>query len=161
MEMGLTNVISAGSTMTNAVLGSGKPDSVSTFGSILRLGGSLLIVLGVLLAVVWLLRQWQRIAAKTGPLASLRLIESRSLGSKQALYLSPKLQVPLRLQRPHPTQQQTVDRQSPRPLLTLSFAPSPAPREHPSCFYAQLLRRTAGFPNSFTHSLPSNLTGSK
>ena len=87
MEMGLTNVISAGSTMTNAVLGSGKPDSVSTFGSILRLGGSLLIVLGVLLAVVWLLRQWQRIAAKTGPLASLRLIESLSLGSKQALYL--------------------------------------------------------------------------
>ena len=82
-----TNAMQVANSATNALIGAGLPDSASTLGSLFRLLGSLCVVLGILFVGVWLLRHWQRLASKNGARPALRVVESRSLGQRQSLYI--------------------------------------------------------------------------
>ncbi len=55
--------------------------------SLVRLGGALLLVLGLFLGGVWLFRNWQRLAVYKGRTPKLNILEVKSLGSRHALYL--------------------------------------------------------------------------
>lgn len=55
--------------------------------SLLRVLGALLFVLAVFLGGVWLFRNWQRLAVKRGSAPKLNVLEVRSLGGRQALYV--------------------------------------------------------------------------
>jgi len=55
--------------------------------SILRVFGALALVIGIFLGGVWLFRNWQRLAVKGGHAPKLNVIETRSLGGKQAVFV--------------------------------------------------------------------------
>jgi len=55
--------------------------------SLLRVAGSLALVLGLFLGGVWLFRNWQRLAIQRGRAPKLNVLETRSLGGRQALYV--------------------------------------------------------------------------
>jgi flagellar biogenesis protein FliO len=55
--------------------------------SILRICGAFLVVVAVFLAGAWLFRNWQRLAVKKNGGAKLHLLEVKSLGQRQALYV--------------------------------------------------------------------------
>lgn len=82
-----TNSIASAAAFTNAVVGAGLPDSSATVGSLFRLLGALAVVFGVLFAGVWLFRNWQRLSARNGGGAGLRVLEAKSLGQRQAIYV--------------------------------------------------------------------------
>ena len=54
-------------------------------GSLLRVMGSLALVLGLFLGGVWLFKNWQRLALKGGRVPKLNVLESRSLGARQGV----------------------------------------------------------------------------
>ena len=54
-------------------------------GSLLRVMGSLALVLGLFLGGVWLFKNWQRLALKSGQQPKLNILESRSLGARQGV----------------------------------------------------------------------------
>lgn len=55
--------------------------------SLLRVCGAFFIVVAIFLTGVWLYRNWQRLAVKRGGGAKLNLLEVRSLGQRQAIYV--------------------------------------------------------------------------
>jgi flagellar biogenesis protein FliO len=55
--------------------------------SALRVAGALAVVLALFLGGVWLFRNWQRLALRRGGSARLALLETRSLGNRQALFV--------------------------------------------------------------------------
>ena len=55
--------------------------------SLLRICGALLLVLALFLGGVWLFRNWQRVAGHRGRPAKLQVLEMRSLGSRQAVFV--------------------------------------------------------------------------
>lgn len=55
--------------------------------SLLRVFGALVLVLGIFLAGVWLFRNWQRLAVQRGRAPKLNILEIRSLGGRQAIYV--------------------------------------------------------------------------
>jgi flagellar biogenesis protein FliO len=55
--------------------------------SVLRVFGALALVIGIFLGGVWLFRNWQRLATQRGRAPKLNVIETRSLGGRQALYV--------------------------------------------------------------------------
>jgi flagellar biogenesis protein FliO len=55
--------------------------------SLLRVTGALALVIGLFLGGVWLFKNWQRLAHKRGGAPKLEIIETRSLGGRQALYI--------------------------------------------------------------------------
>ena len=55
--------------------------------SLLRVMGALALVLGIFLAGVWLFRNWQRLAVQRGRAPKLNVLEIRSLGGRQAIYV--------------------------------------------------------------------------
>lgn len=55
--------------------------------SIIRVFGALALVIGLFLGGVWLFRNWQRLTTKGGRAPRLNVIETRSLGSKQAIFV--------------------------------------------------------------------------
>ena len=55
--------------------------------SLLRVMGALALVLGVFLAGVWLFRNWQRLAVRRGRAPKLNVLEIRSLGGRQSIYV--------------------------------------------------------------------------
>lgn len=55
--------------------------------SLLRVMGALGLVLGLFLAGVWLFKNWQRLAAPRGRQPQLKILESRSLGARQAVFV--------------------------------------------------------------------------
>jgi flagellar biogenesis protein FliO len=55
--------------------------------SLLRIAGALALVLALFFAGVWLFRNWQRGLGRSTRPARLQLLESRSLGARQALYV--------------------------------------------------------------------------
>lgn len=64
------------------------PDAVPDAGaSVFRVFGALILVVAVFLAGVWLYRNWQRLSVQRGGGAKLSLIEVKSLGQRQALYV--------------------------------------------------------------------------
>ena len=55
--------------------------------SFLRVLGALALVIGMFLGGVWLFKNWQRFAGRRGGAAKLAVLETRSLGGRQALYV--------------------------------------------------------------------------
>jgi len=55
--------------------------------SLLRVVGALGVVLAIFLAGVWLFKNWQRLALRRGAAPKLNVLEVRSLGQRQALYV--------------------------------------------------------------------------
>jgi flagellar biogenesis protein FliO len=55
--------------------------------SIFRVFGALILVIALFLGGVWLFRNWQRLVIQKGGGAKLNLIEVKSLGQRQALYV--------------------------------------------------------------------------
>jgi flagellar biogenesis protein FliO len=55
--------------------------------SLLRVMGALALVLGVFLAGVWLFRNWQRLSVRRGRAPKLNVLEIRSLGGRQSIYV--------------------------------------------------------------------------
>ena len=55
--------------------------------SVLRVLGALALVIGIFLGGVWLFRNWQRIDLQRGNKPKLNIVETRSLGGRQALYV--------------------------------------------------------------------------
>ena len=55
--------------------------------SLLRVMGSLAIVIGLFLGGVWLFKNWQRLALKNGSAPKLNVFETRSLGARQAVFV--------------------------------------------------------------------------
>ena len=55
--------------------------------SVLRVFGALVLVIALFLAGVWLFRNWQRFATRKGGAPRLNILEVRSLGQRQAIYV--------------------------------------------------------------------------
>jgi flagellar biogenesis protein FliO len=55
--------------------------------SLLRVTGALALVLGIFLAGVWLFRNWQRLNVQRGRAPKLNVLEIRSLGGRQTIYV--------------------------------------------------------------------------
>jgi flagellar biogenesis protein FliO len=70
-----TNVVALGSSLPHAGL------------SLLRVAGSLALVLALFFGGVWLFKNWQRMAVGRGRSLKLHVLEARPLGPRQALYV--------------------------------------------------------------------------
>jgi flagellar biogenesis protein FliO len=55
--------------------------------SVLRVAGALGIVIALFLGGVWLFKNWQRLALRRGAAPKLAVLEVKSLGQRQALYV--------------------------------------------------------------------------
>jgi flagellar biogenesis protein FliO len=55
--------------------------------SLLRVTGALALVLGLFLGGAWLFKNWQRFAVQRGRQPKLNLLETRSLGARQAVFV--------------------------------------------------------------------------
>jgi flagellar biogenesis protein FliO len=55
--------------------------------SIFRVCGAFVLVVAIFLGGVWLFRNWQRLAVRKNGAAKLNLIEVKSLGQRQAIYV--------------------------------------------------------------------------
>ena len=55
--------------------------------SLLRVAGALVAVIAVFLAGVWLFKNWQRLTSRRGAAPRLNVLEVRSLGQRQAIYV--------------------------------------------------------------------------
>lgn len=49
--------------------------------------GALALVIGIFLGGVWLFRNWQRLAVQRGRAPKLNILETRSLGGRQAIFV--------------------------------------------------------------------------
>jgi flagellar biogenesis protein FliO len=56
-------------------------------GSVFRVFGALVFVIGIFLGGVWLFKNWQRVSGQRGRTPKLNVLETRSLGGRQALYV--------------------------------------------------------------------------
>jgi len=65
-------------------LASGLPDMGA---ALLRVAGALAVVIALFLAGVWLFKNWQRLAMRPGAAPKLSVLEFKSLGQRQALYV--------------------------------------------------------------------------
>ena len=55
--------------------------------SLLRVTGALALVLGLFLGGAWLFKNWQRLAVQRGRQPKLNILETRSLGARQAVFV--------------------------------------------------------------------------
>ena len=55
--------------------------------SLLRVTGALALVLGLFLGGAWLFKNWQRLAIQRGQQPKLNIVETRSLGARQAVFV--------------------------------------------------------------------------
>ena len=55
--------------------------------SLLRVTGALALVLGLFLGGAWLFKNWQRLAIQRGRQPKLNILETRSLGARQAVFV--------------------------------------------------------------------------
>jgi flagellar biogenesis protein FliO len=55
--------------------------------SLLRVTGALALVLGLFLGGAWLFKNWQRLAVQRGRQPKLNVLETRSLGGRQAVFV--------------------------------------------------------------------------
>jgi flagellar biosynthetic protein FliO len=55
--------------------------------SVVRVMGALAVVLALFLAGVWLFKNWRRLASRKGAAPKLNVLEVRSLGQRQAIYV--------------------------------------------------------------------------
>jgi flagellar biogenesis protein FliO len=71
-------------TNVEAISSSGLPDMGA---SLLRLAGAMLVVITLFLAGVWLVKNWQRFGRRRVAAPKLSVLEVKSLGQRQALYV--------------------------------------------------------------------------
>ena len=69
----------------NAV--SAAPPLPNVGASFIRVLGALALVLGIFLGGVWLFKNWQRLANRSGHAPKLNILESRSLGARQGIFV--------------------------------------------------------------------------
>ena len=74
-----TNAVAVDASATGSMTGAGA--------SILRVFGAFLLVTAIFFAGVWLVRNWQRFAFRKGGAPRLNVIEVKSLGQRQAIYV--------------------------------------------------------------------------
>ncbi len=55
--------------------------------SMLRVAGALALVIAIFLGGVWLFKNWQRLTLRKGATPKLNVLEVRSLGQRQAIYV--------------------------------------------------------------------------
>jgi flagellar biogenesis protein FliO len=55
--------------------------------SLLRVTGALALVLGLFLGGAWFFKNWQRLALQRGAQPKLNILETRSLGARQAVFV--------------------------------------------------------------------------
>lgn len=55
--------------------------------SLIRVTGALALVLGLFLGGAWLFKNWQRLAIQRGKQPKLNILETRSLGARQAVFV--------------------------------------------------------------------------
>jgi flagellar biogenesis protein FliO len=55
--------------------------------SLMRVFGALVVVIAIFLAGVWLFKNWQRLTLRHGAAPKLSVLEVRSLGQRQAIYV--------------------------------------------------------------------------
>jgi flagellar biogenesis protein FliO len=63
------------------------PPFPDTTGSLIRVFGALALVLGLFLAGAWLFKNWQRLSVTRGRQPKLNIVETRSLGARQAVFV--------------------------------------------------------------------------
>jgi len=82
-------------TVSLASAASAQPTNALTFSpgmpdvgaSVVRVLGALILVLALFLGGVWLFRNWQRLVVQRGRAPRLNVLEVRSLGGRQAIYV--------------------------------------------------------------------------
>jgi flagellar biogenesis protein FliO len=84
---GLSPSVQAQATNAAGMIPLTAPELPSVGPSLLRVFGALVLVVGIFLGGVWLFRNWQRLARQHGREPKLNVIETRSLGGRQALYV--------------------------------------------------------------------------
>jgi flagellar biogenesis protein FliO len=73
---------------TNALALPAVPPAIPDMGgSVLRVFGALILVVAIFLGGVWLFRNWQRFAVRKSGAPKLSVIEVKSLGQRQAIYV--------------------------------------------------------------------------
>jgi flagellar biogenesis protein FliO len=74
----------ATNSMNAPLMGPSFPDAGV---SLMRVSGAFLLVIGIFLGGVWLFRNWQRLSVQRGTAPKLNILETRSLGGRQAIYV--------------------------------------------------------------------------
>ena len=73
---------------TNSVVAPLTTSSLPDAGvSFIRVIGALALVIGLFLGGVWFFRNWQRLAVQRGRAPKLNILETRSLGGRQAIFV--------------------------------------------------------------------------
>jgi len=72
---------------TNALPPPPLPDMAATASSLFRVVGALALVLAVFFGGVWVFRHWQRTVVAKGQAPRLRILETKSLGQRHAIYV--------------------------------------------------------------------------
>lgn len=67
-----------------AVAAPGLPDAGV---SLIRVTGALALVLGLFLGGAWMFKNWQRLSLQRGHRPKLNILETRSLGARQAIFV--------------------------------------------------------------------------
>ena len=80
----VSNVFAQTNSLPAAVLAPALPNAGA---SLLRVLGSLALVLGLFLAGVWFFKNWQRLSLQRGAKPKLNILETRSLGARQAVFV--------------------------------------------------------------------------
>ena len=71
--------------VTNLV--STAPPLPNVGGSFIRVLGALALVLGIFLGGAWLFKNWQRLSNRIGSAPKLNILETRSLGARQGVFV--------------------------------------------------------------------------
>lgn len=85
---GLFFFVCAASGQTNTAAPLLVPPSPPDLGdSLLHVAGALVLVIGIFLGGVWLFKNWQRLALQHGRVPRLKVLETRPLGGRHAIYV--------------------------------------------------------------------------
>ena len=81
-------LLSAGLAFSQSTNSAPAPAALPDMGfSLLRVFGSLILVLTLFLAGIWLFKNWQRLTIQKGRSPKLNILEVKPLGGRHALYL--------------------------------------------------------------------------
>ena len=83
--LGTVPAVLADTVVTNAPLA--VPPFPEAGVSLLRITGALALVLGLFLGGVWFFKNWQRLALQRAHQPKLNILETRSLGARQAIFV--------------------------------------------------------------------------
>jgi flagellar protein FliO/FliZ len=81
------SLLSSTGVATNAPLVVAAPVDASIGGAVVRLFGAFALVIALFLGFIWLWKTWQKTAGSKGRWGRLQIIEARSLGHRQSIYV--------------------------------------------------------------------------